>query len=363
MKVITIGRNNDNDIVVNDDRVSRNHLQIVQADNGNYSVVDLDSTNGTFVNGQRLTGEVRLQPNDVVKIGNTTLPWQSYFKAQPQTLMPPHPPIITTETKSKRTVWYIAATVALFLLVGSGIVFKVTGDKKQTKIELEKQTKLEEEIKNAETEATSARIAATQASEEAERAARKAAESKSESDKEIAKEKERIAKEKAVYASQKESEAQRYKAERDKALAAQQTAEKQSKQDSIERVRAERQAELAQETAREADRKRIDAETTLKLTREFFKVFPEIKTTKRIDYPQMICEKLGLMPTQGKEKKEYIEEQFSKADNEQKQKIINAIREVLGVQSNDERAEVDAKQDSAQRTTTPPPQPADTTNK
>ena len=78
MKVITIGRSTENnDIVVNDEKVSRNHLQMVMDDNGNYSVVDLGSTNGTYVNGRRISGEVRLQPNDEVRIGQTVLPWSA----------------------------------------------------------------------------------------------------------------------------------------------------------------------------------------------------------------------------------------------------------------------------------------------
>lgn len=43
MKVITIGRSSDNNIVINDAKVSRTHLQLVQNDSGICSVVDLNS--------------------------------------------------------------------------------------------------------------------------------------------------------------------------------------------------------------------------------------------------------------------------------------------------------------------------------
>ena len=79
MKVITIGRNPDNDIVIDDSFVSRHHCQIIQDDTGNFRLVDFGSSNGTFVNGVQITGEVMLNPNDAVLIGNTTLPWRSYF--------------------------------------------------------------------------------------------------------------------------------------------------------------------------------------------------------------------------------------------------------------------------------------------
>jgi pSer/pThr/pTyr-binding forkhead associated (FHA) protein len=78
MKVVTIGRELNNDIVINDGKVSRHHIQIV-SDGGTYRIVDFNSSNGTFVNGQRITGEMPLTPTDVVRIGNTTLSWQTYF--------------------------------------------------------------------------------------------------------------------------------------------------------------------------------------------------------------------------------------------------------------------------------------------
>ncbi|MDR1810326.1 MAG: FHA domain-containing protein [Prevotella sp.] len=79
MKLITIGRDTDNSIVINDSKVSRHHLQII-CEGDNFRIVDLGSTNGTFVNDCKITGETRLYPNDTVRIGNTVLPWQSYFK-------------------------------------------------------------------------------------------------------------------------------------------------------------------------------------------------------------------------------------------------------------------------------------------
>jgi len=131
MKVITIGRNPDNDIVINDVKVSRNHLQIVQDDNGNCSAVDLSSANGTLVNGQRIAGETRLLPNDTVQIGDTRLPWQSYITPQqPQQQIiidPPKPP------KSKLKIWLIITGIVIALLAGGTILYfntKVSESKK-----------------------------------------------------------------------------------------------------------------------------------------------------------------------------------------------------------------------------------------
>jgi len=79
MKVITIGRSSENDVVINDNKVSRHHLQIIQDDYGNFRLSDFGSANGTFVNGRKISGEITLSSNDIVRIGNTTVPWKGYF--------------------------------------------------------------------------------------------------------------------------------------------------------------------------------------------------------------------------------------------------------------------------------------------
>lgn len=91
MKVITIGRSEENDVVIRDPHASRHHLQIIQHDDGHFSLSDFGSTNGTFVNGQKISGEVILRENDFVRIGNTTIPWIRYFEAKGP-VDPPHPP-------------------------------------------------------------------------------------------------------------------------------------------------------------------------------------------------------------------------------------------------------------------------------
>lgn len=79
MKVVRIGRGSTNDINLNDPQVSRSHCQIIQDHNGSYRIVDLNSSNGTYVNGKPIYGEAPLSSSDSVRVGNTNLPWQSYF--------------------------------------------------------------------------------------------------------------------------------------------------------------------------------------------------------------------------------------------------------------------------------------------
>jgi predicted component of type VI protein secretion system len=68
--VLTIGRDVNNDVVINDAEVSRNHARLT-AQAGGYLIEDLASTNGTFVNGQRLIGPKLLNAGDVVALGET----------------------------------------------------------------------------------------------------------------------------------------------------------------------------------------------------------------------------------------------------------------------------------------------------
>lgn len=65
---ISIGRDSTNDIAVNDAEVSRRHARLT-FQGGKYVLDDLGSTNGTFVNGQRLTGPRVLKSGEVVSLG------------------------------------------------------------------------------------------------------------------------------------------------------------------------------------------------------------------------------------------------------------------------------------------------------
>lgn len=65
---LTIGREPSNEIPINDAEISRKHARLsVQGDN--YVIEDLGSTNGTFVNGQRLMGPHVLKPGEIVSFG------------------------------------------------------------------------------------------------------------------------------------------------------------------------------------------------------------------------------------------------------------------------------------------------------
>ena len=66
----TIGRAQENDIVITDALVSRYHAQIT-LDVGTCRITDLGSGNGTFLNGDRIAGSAWLRPGDVVRIAES----------------------------------------------------------------------------------------------------------------------------------------------------------------------------------------------------------------------------------------------------------------------------------------------------
>ncbi len=68
--IVTLGRDITNDIVINDPEVSRHHLRLTRGAGG-FTLEDLGSTNGTFVNGQRLTGARPLRQGDMIGLGET----------------------------------------------------------------------------------------------------------------------------------------------------------------------------------------------------------------------------------------------------------------------------------------------------
>lgn len=76
-KQICIGKKSDNDIVVNDKTVSRYHAQIQITPDNSYLLKDLNSTNGTSINGMKVK-EAFLSQGDLIEIGETKLEFQSY---------------------------------------------------------------------------------------------------------------------------------------------------------------------------------------------------------------------------------------------------------------------------------------------
>ena len=73
---VVLGRDIDNEVVINDAEISRRHTRLLNQEGG-YVVEDLGSTNGTFVNGQKITGSHVLEPGQTIRLGeNVTLSYE-----------------------------------------------------------------------------------------------------------------------------------------------------------------------------------------------------------------------------------------------------------------------------------------------
>ncbi len=69
----TIGRSKDNDFVITDQWISRNHAMLQSTTSGEFYLIDLGSRNGTFVNGRRVSIPVILRDSDRIVFGKTKL--------------------------------------------------------------------------------------------------------------------------------------------------------------------------------------------------------------------------------------------------------------------------------------------------
>lgn len=135
MKIVKIGRSSSNDVNIDDPLVSRAHCQIIQDDNGNFRLIDTNSKNGTYLNGTKRHGEIRIKESDIIRIGNTTLPWQSYFyRLEPGgpgsgTIVGPVPPQKPPRPPKPNNflVWAILSTI--FCCLPFGIVSIVYASK------------------------------------------------------------------------------------------------------------------------------------------------------------------------------------------------------------------------------------------
>lgn len=68
----TVGRADDCDIVIENPYISSKHAMIRKKGN-KFTIQDLNSTNGTFVNGKRIRNITRLRNNDIIIIGDVEL--------------------------------------------------------------------------------------------------------------------------------------------------------------------------------------------------------------------------------------------------------------------------------------------------
>ena len=146
----SLGRDPGNDITIDDPQVSRQHARIMRQ-GGLMVIEDLGSTNGTFVNGVRLTGSHTLASGDMIGLGDVVAltyygvgitatetvvrqpaaaPPSPSYAPSPSAPQPPPPPAYTAaspsppveeheEQKSKTWLWVGCGCLAVVVLCGA----------------------------------------------------------------------------------------------------------------------------------------------------------------------------------------------------------------------------------------------------
>lgn len=119
-EIITIGRERDNPVMLADPKVSRRHVELHWQETG-YTITDLGSVNGTFVNDVRIEVPQMLQPGDTVKVGETTLVFQ-VEPAAPVEARPLEPaveaPVVPPPRKGGFLPVVLGGLAALLVVVG-----------------------------------------------------------------------------------------------------------------------------------------------------------------------------------------------------------------------------------------------------
>ncbi len=85
------GRSQENDIVIRDHCISRNHAILQATEDGGFLLIDLGSRNGTFVNGRRVSVQIAVQDKDRIMFGKT----ESDFYSDRETITPDVPRNLT----------------------------------------------------------------------------------------------------------------------------------------------------------------------------------------------------------------------------------------------------------------------------
>jgi EmrB/QacA subfamily drug resistance transporter len=115
---LEIGRDPETDIVIEDEQVSRRHARLTVGEDG-VLVEDLDSRNGTLVNGRRIRQPTLLEPGDRILVGEAALELQHLADGATQLS-----PIVTSDRVSAaHPVWtLVVAATALFMAVLDSLV-------------------------------------------------------------------------------------------------------------------------------------------------------------------------------------------------------------------------------------------------
>lgn len=110
--MIYIGRNEENDIHYSDSTVSRRHAKISIDEDGSFILEDLSSSNGTYVNGRRISAPTIVNSHDKIELGKQVLNWQNVLsliilESDSETIEF----MFDEESKSNRKFWLVLTTI------------------------------------------------------------------------------------------------------------------------------------------------------------------------------------------------------------------------------------------------------------
>ena len=137
-KKITIGRDGKCQVVINENSVSRLHAELFVDNEGNAFLTDMNSSNGTTVNGSRITETVQLKRGDVVMLGKASFAWENELNFK-STIAPnpgaapidhgPRPSVI--KEKNNQTLYIVLAAVLFVGILTAGLVIYMSGDNEE----------------------------------------------------------------------------------------------------------------------------------------------------------------------------------------------------------------------------------------
>ncbi len=143
---VTIGRHDQCDIQVQDTWMSRQHARIVWSGSG-YVVEDLGSTNGTFVNGERVAGSRALKSGDILRLGeevelvfHVSVPAALHEGPLPagvapdaaSSAVPPQARAPRPKPERRRgRIWVLALLGLLLVVIAAGVAYYLLSDNVQ----------------------------------------------------------------------------------------------------------------------------------------------------------------------------------------------------------------------------------------
>ena len=140
--VITIGRGNANDLVLNNSRVSRFHAVVKINASGDILIADRGSTNGVLINGERIIGETLLRNDDHITIGDYAIRFESIEDAALQVSKAEIPSTLNEMLRGKRQAAQSTSQPLGFGRSTTGIVLDDTTELRKQLRKLERENYL-----------------------------------------------------------------------------------------------------------------------------------------------------------------------------------------------------------------------------